>query len=467
MAVTADAISTPVPSDDSGLARAMLLFLVPQTIGIALQLISSTITTVYFGRLMGASALAVASGFFPIFFLLVSFLVGLFSGGVVLVGQAHGAGDTAGVRAVTGTTLCVGGMLSILVAGAGYLLAGKILGVIGTPPDILADAIAYAGTMFLVLPVLVILFAYMVLLRGTGDAYTPLWAMIGWIALGLILTPALIQGWFGLPRLGVLSAPYGNLVAAVATLVTLLLYLRRQHHPMAPDRAFFAALRFDGNIILRLLRIGVPAGVQVAMVALSEIVVVSLVNAFGSHATAAYGVFNQVISYVQAPTQAAAVAASVFGAQVIGAGHAARLGSVTRIAVLLTLGAGTIAIGAVYLLSAEILGWFIADPEPQAIAQRALIATLWSYLLVAVAGVLGAVMRAAGDVLYPTTVSIIAVWMVQLPTAYFSAARMGIDGVWLGYPAAFTFVLVAQLAYYGLVWRHRKHARLLEPAATN
>lgn len=84
----------------------MMLFLVPQTIGVALQLVSNTVTIAYLGRLIGARALAAASTFFPIFFLLTSFLLGLFSGGLVLVGQAHGAGDVARVRAVIGTTLC-------------------------------------------------------------------------------------------------------------------------------------------------------------------------------------------------------------------------------------------------------------------------------------------------------------------------------------------------------------------------
>lgn len=78
----------------------MMLFLVPQTIGVALQLVSNTVTIAI------SDALAAASTFSPIFFLLTSFLLGLFSGGLVLVGQAHGAGDVARVRAVIGTTLC-------------------------------------------------------------------------------------------------------------------------------------------------------------------------------------------------------------------------------------------------------------------------------------------------------------------------------------------------------------------------
>jgi putative MATE family efflux protein len=462
MATTANNIGESiVASDRSSLWRAMLWFLLPQTLGVALQLISNTVTIAYLGRLIGAPALAAASTFFPIFFLLTSFLLGLFSGGVVLVGQAHGAGDNARVRTVVGTTLCIGGALGVAVAVAGYITSADILVFIGTPPDILAMAAQYSRATFIALPALVILFAYLMLLRGTGDALTPLWAMILWIALALLLTPALIQGWFGLPRLGVLSAPYGNLVACIVTLSVLLAWLRRRGHPMAPDRALIAAMRFDRKIVARLLWIGLPAGLQVALIALSEIVVVSLVNAYGSDATAAYGIFGQVISYVQAPAQAAAVAASVFGAQAIGAGEADRLGSVTQVGVLLVVGLGAVVIGAVYFFSDSLLALFTSDPAPRAIAHHALMITLWSYLLVGIAGVLAGVMRASGDVLVPTGISVAAIWAIQLPTAYALSRRLGIDGVWVGYAVAFMVMLAAQAAYYLLFWRHRNHRRLV------
>jgi putative MATE family efflux protein len=285
--------------------------------------------------------------------------------------------------------------------------------------------------------------------------------MLLWIALGLLLTAALIRGWFGLPALGVVGAPYGNLAACAVTLAALLLWLKRRAHPMAPDRAFLAALRFDPRIAVRLFRIGVPAGLQVALIAVSEVVVVSLVNTFGSDATAAYGVFNQMISYVQAPAQAGAAAASVFGAQAIGAGQADRLGVVTRIGVLLAIIAGAIVIGAVYLFSGSLLALFTGDPGPQSIVRHALVITLWSHLLVGVAGVLAGVMRSSGDVLVPTGVSVAAIWAVQLPTAYVLSRRLGLDGVWIGYPVAFTVMLMAQAAYYLLLWRHRTHKRLV------
>jgi Na+-driven multidrug efflux pump len=86
---------------------------------------------------------------------------------------------------------------------------------------------------------------------------------------------------------------------------------------------------------------------------------------------------------------------------------------------------------------------------------------LWSHLLVGVAGVLAGVMRSSGDVLVPTAVSVAAIWAVQLPIAYLLSRRLGIDGVWIGYPVAFMVMLVALAAYFFLRWRHRSHRRLV------
>ena len=205
-------------SGDAPLWRAMACFAIPQTVSAALQLLSGTVTAIYFGQLLGRSALAVASAFFPIFFLLVSFLIGLIAGGIVLVARAHGAGDPLRVKSATGTTLVVCGLLGLIIAIIGYRLSPAMLAAMATPADILQPTIDYARVTFISLPIVTLLFAYTFLLRGTGDALTPLVVMAFCIGISLLLTPALILGWGGLPRLGVTSAPWANLVACAISL---------------------------------------------------------------------------------------------------------------------------------------------------------------------------------------------------------------------------------------------------------
>ncbi|WP_407154408.1 MATE family efflux transporter [Bradyrhizobium sp. STM 3557] len=220
---------------------------------------SSARQAIYFGQLLGPSALAVASAFFPIFFLLVSFLIGLIAGGIVLVARAHGAGDRLQVKNATGTTLVVCGLLSLAIAVIGYQLSPRMLAAMATPPDILSATIDYARITFISLPVVTLLFAYTFLLRGTGDAVTPLLAMTFCIGISLVLTPALILGWGGLPQLGVTSAPWANLVACTVSLPVLMIYLGVRGHPLAFDRDLAVRLRIDPAIVEPFLGIGIPA----------------------------------------------------------------------------------------------------------------------------------------------------------------------------------------------------------------
>ncbi|BAM88926.1 putative multi antimicrobial extrusion protein, MatE [Bradyrhizobium oligotrophicum S58] len=450
-----EAVIPPLLKGRSSLWRPMIRFAIPQTASAALQLLSGTVTAIYFGQLLGGSALAVASVFFPIFFLLISFLIGLISGGIVLVARAYGAGDLQDARAVVGTTLCICFSISVVIAIAGSWLAPELLGVMATPGDILGSAIGYARMTFVSLPLLTVLFAYAFLLRGTGDAQTPFVVMIVYFAISLLLTPALILGWAGLPQLGVTSAPWANMVATIIALPCLVVYLGVRRHPLAFDGRLMRRLRIDRKIVGPFFAIGIPGGVQTMVVALAEVAVITLVNSFGSSATAAYGAMNQVVGYLLAPMQAVGLAATVIAAQAIGARQLNGLHGVTRAGTILSVLVGTSSVAGLLLFSERILSWFVVDPQTLAIAVHALQIVLWSYVFVGVTDVLAGVMRSSGTVGWPTVMTLASVWLVQVPVAYLMSGTFGLDGVWMGYPAGFAAALVAQLAYYGFVWRYR------------
>jgi Na+-driven multidrug efflux pump len=95
---------------------------------------------------------------------------------------------------------------------------------------------------------------------------------------GLLLTPALIRGWIGLPPMGIQSAAYAGLAGNAAAMLFLVLRLRHKQHVMAPDRELLAALRLDRVILAKVLRIGLPTGLQMVVLSLSELVILALVN---------------------------------------------------------------------------------------------------------------------------------------------------------------------------------------------
>lgn len=444
------------------LTGAMFAFLVPLLLSNAVQGLSSTVSSILVGRYIGVAGLAAISAFFPVMFFLISFLIGLTSGGTVLVGQAFGAGRMDRVRAVAGTTLSFTFLSGVAVSVIGALFAPKILVFMGTPANILAQAESFARIAFLAPAFLFLFFAYSAFLRGIGDSNTPFYFLVVNTVLGAAVTPALIFGWAGLPRAGLNGAAWAMSVAPLLTLALLLAHLHRVRHPLRFDRDMVRHLRIDGRILAAMLKIGIPTAIQMVAVSLSEIAVVSLVNRFGSNATAAYGAYYQVANYVQMPAISLGMTASIFGAQAIGAGRQDRLAEVVRSAMRLNLAIGGALVTLSYLFAGEILSLFLAPGAAFRIAHGLLMITLWSYLVFGAASIFGGIMRASGVVLWPTALTIVSIWLVEIPTAYLLSRQIGIDGVWIGYSAAFVSSLVLQYGYYRLFWVGRQHRRMIE-----
>ena len=453
--------AAPASAAPPVLWKAFLLFLGPMMLSNVLQGLSGTLNNIYLGQMIGVGALAAVSAFFPILFFFISFIIGLGAGASVLIGQAWGAKDPDKVKAVAGTALTVTILAGLVVALFGGAFTRSLLAAVGTPADILADSTAYARIMLIAMPGLFVFLLMSSMMRGTGDTVTPLLALALQTVIGLVLTPALIRGWAGLPQLGVLSGAYAAIVSFLAALAWMALHLRRRGHALAPDAVLLRHLWIDPKILRAVLRIGLPSGVQLVMVSLAEVAVLSFVNGFGSDATAAYGAVNQVVSYVQFPAISIAITASIFGAQAIGAGHADRLGAITRTGVLLNLviTGGLVAIA--YLFSRTLMGLFLTSPPVIELAQDLLHITLWSYIVFGLAAVVSAVMRASGTVLAPMAISIFAILGVEVPVAWLLSRQIGIDGIWIAYPVAFAVMALGQIAYYRLVWRKRTIQRLI------
>ena len=451
-----------LPLDDSRpIWQTLLIFLIPLMLSNVLQSLSQTANSIYLGRLVGVRSLAAVSAIFPVVFLLVSFTIGVGSGSTVLIGQAHGARDTEKVKQIAGSTLFVTLVLSFTVGIIGGLFADPMLRLLGTPADIIATSESYARITFFCLPVLFTFLIYTTFLRGTGDSSTPFYALIFNTVLTLLFTPALILGWLGLPKLATNGAAVGNVAASLFTLVGMLAYLKKSGNELALDGRMLANLRPRWDLVAKIVRIGFPTGVNLIMVSLSELAVITFVNHFGSNATAAYGAVNQVASYVQFPAISIGIGAAIFGAQAIGARRLERIPKIVRSAVALNYAIEGILILIVYAFSYGVISLFITDPKTVLIAQRLLHITLWSYAIFGNARVLSGVMLSSGTVFWPTALSIISIWGVEVPVAYVLMQRFGLDGVWYGYPAAFIAGLLMQTAYYEFVWKRKTPERLV------
>ena len=153
--------------------------------------------------------------------------------------------------------------------------------------------------MMLTMPLGFVFLLMTAMMRGVGDTLTPLLALALSTAIGLILTPLLIRGWFGLPALGVTSPAVGVGDCQRADAVRARFLSAPQEEPAGAGRRISARLRLDGALLARSCGIGIPSAVGMVVMAIAELVLLGLVNGFGSDATAAYGAVNQIMGYAQ------------------------------------------------------------------------------------------------------------------------------------------------------------------------
>jgi len=316
---------------------AFVVFLAPMMLSNILQSLSGTINSVFLGHMIGVRALAAATQFFPIMFFMMAFVIGLGAGASVLIGQAYGKGDRERVHAIAGASLALSLTFGIAIALLGGFFAGPLMAALQTPADIIADATLYAQIMMFSMPMFFLFLLATSILRGVGDAVTPLWTLALSAGVSLLLTPALITGALGLSPLGVASAAVASAVSLTVAMAWLCWRLVRMKHILAPTPELIAHIRLDPKVLKLVLRLGIPTGVQMVFVAVAEIALLWMVNDYGSNATAAYGAINQVLAYVQFPAMSIGITASILGAQAIGAGRGHQLWAITRTALVLNL----------------------------------------------------------------------------------------------------------------------------------
>jgi MATE family, multidrug efflux pump len=250
-------------------------------------------------------------------------------------------------------------------------------------------------------------------------------------------------------------------IATALTLVALASYLRRKDYTLAPDAGLLRALRLDRALLRRILGIGIPSAVGMVVMAIAELVLLGLVNGFGSDATAAYGAVNQVMGYTQFTAMSISISVSILGAQAIGAGNGGRLDAIVRTGLLLNLVLTGGLVALIYLFPRTVLGIFITDAAVLDLATSLLTVALWSSVPFGMATVFSGAMRAGGVALAPMLLSIFAIAAIEIPAAVILGRTFGLEGVWAAYPIVFCAMLFLQFGYYVLVWRRRPLQRMV------
>lgn len=186
------------------------------------------------------------------------------------------------------------------------------------------------------------------------------------------------------------------------------------------------------------------------VISITELVLLSFVNGFGSDAMTTHSAGAQIINYVQLPAISITITAPILGMEAIGAGNTGRLGTITRTELRLNVAITSIPMMMILLFSRVVIGWFTTNAEVVGLAQSLLHIPLRSSVISGMAGVFSGMMRSSDTAMTPTTIPVLAVAAVEVPVAWALSRYIGTDGIWTAYPTAFLAMFVTQGLYYTL-----------------
>lgn len=440
----------PRPSLTEGpIAKTLILFSLPILLGNVLQTLNGSINAIWIGKYLGEGGLAATSNANIIMFFLISSIFGFAMAAVIMIGQNLGGQKVEEAKKVVGTSAVFFLILSIVVALFGLLFSHTILDWMNTPADVKDLAVTYTRIIFAGVPFMFGFNLIMAILRGSGDAKTPFYFLLLSAVLDIVLNPLLIQGMGPFPKMGIAGSAVATFVAQLISFVLLIVYLYQKKYFLRITKKDIPLLRINWMIIRTLIQKGLPMGLNMVVVSLSNLILIHLVNSYGSESTAAFGVAMQISSYVQMPAMAIGGAVTSMAAQNIGAGRWDRVNRITWTGVGVNIMMTGLIVIILHLFNREVVSFFL-PPEGKAIEIGVHInnLTLWSFIIFGVFNVVAGVVRSAGAVVFPLIVAFVALLLVRIPLATILANKYGFDVIWWSFPISFSVAAAMNLLYY-------------------
>ena len=423
--------------------KQLLLFFFPIVFGTFFQQVYNTADTIVVGRFVGKQALAAVGGSASqIANLIVGFFVGLSSGAAVVISQFYGARDKKNVEKALHTafafSIAAGAVLNVV----GILITRPALLMMNTPEDAVADSVIYLRIYFGGMIFNLIYNMGAAILRAVGDSKRPLYVLIITCGLNIVLD-ILFVVLFHLGVLGVAAATVTSQVIS-ALLVTGMLLKTKEIYVLRLSR-----IRFNKNMLLSVLRIGIPTGLESVMYNISNIVIQVFVNHLGTDTVAAWGTLGKIDALFWMVINAFAISITTFVGQNFGAGKYHRMRKSVRVCMIMSMIGSAVLILFMYTAAPWIYRLFTIDQAVITAGVHMSRFLLPSYFIYVIIGILSGALRGTGKVLVPMLLTCGGVCSLRI-LWLFSAGRMypGINTIMLSYPVSWSITAVLFIVYY-------------------
>ncbi|MDF1575184.1 MAG: MATE family efflux transporter [Bacteroidales bacterium] len=439
---------------EGSVGKNILRFAMPMLVGHMFQQLYTFVDQIIVGRFLGKEALAAVGASFPVIFTLIALIIGIATGGTIVISQFYGAKNFTKVKRAIDTIFIVMGVFAVIMTVIGISFSEQIFRLIKLPEELLPMANTY---LTIYVSGLVVFFGYngvAAILRGLGDSITPLYFLVlsTILNIGLDLLFIVKLGW------GIEGAAFATLIAQGTAFMVAVFYLNRNHELIRFNLREFS---FDWDIFKQSLRIGLPTGVQQAFVALGMMALMRIVNGFGTDVVAGYTAAGRLDSLAVIPSMVFSHALATFVGQNIGAGKIDRVKKGLARTLLMSSATALVITILVIIFKYPLMNLFTRDQAVIDIGGRYLTIVTSFYLLFTGMFTYGGVMRGAGDTLIPMFLTIFSLWIIRIPAAVFlsqesiqifglsiKGAGLGATGIWWSIPSGWGIGLLLSVIYY-------------------
>ncbi|MCI8484720.1 MAG: MATE family efflux transporter [Lachnospiraceae bacterium] len=435
----------------------ILLFSIPLMISSILQLLFNAADMVVVGRFAGSTALAAVGANASLINLLTNLFIGFSVGANVLVARFYGAKREREISETVHSAVLLGLVCGLGLMVFGMIVAPQILVVMGTPADVLDQAVLYIRIYFAGMPVILLYNFGSSILRAVGDTQRPLYYLLAAGVINICLNLIFVIGF----RLGVAGVALATVISQMVSAGLILRCMTKMEGGCRLERR---KLCLKKEKVLQIIRIGLPAGLQGTVFSLSNVLIQSSVNSFGSVAMAGNTAASNIEGFIYMAMNSYHQTALSFTSQNFGAGNYKRIGKVLLECLAMVTAVGLVMGWAAYLFGNQLLGVYSSDPKVIQVGLLRLSVICTTYCLCGIMDVMVGELRGLGYAVLPMIVSLLGacgfriLWIFTIFQSYHTLLSL-----YISYPVSWVLTGTVHLICYFVI-RKKLSRRMLERA---
>ena len=422
--------------------KQLMLFALPLTLAHLLQQSYNAFDAIIVGRFVSSEALAAVGSSIPITMMIISFFMGVSNGASVLTAQFFGAKNKEEIKNTVHTAILLAFIVGIVLSVVGVIASPLMLRLVQTPEEVFVEAVIYLRVYFAGLSGITVYNMGAAILTATGDSKRPLYFLALSMVVKIILNLLFVLGF----NWGVTAVAWSTVISQGINAVLVIRLLCR--HP-SDIRLNFRQLKIHKHILKRIVAIGLPGGIQGAVISFSNVIVQTYINRLGGAVMAGFGASSRIDSFLFAPMNGMSLAAATFVGQNLGSRQVGRARAGAKVAVVVGI-LSTVAFSAlVFIFATTLLGIFSQDEQVIYYGHIFMRVFVPLYFTMSFPQILSGALRGSGDVKIPTILNICC-FVVLRQIYLFFATRIShtVTTVAIGFPVGWVVAAIAMFIYY-------------------